>query len=131
MYLPTIMLISFNDTTTGTSNIKFVKQASALNLGKLMDAYALYWSVIHDEISVSDASNDLDQLMLRAPLYNGWACIIIGGFCSSFICPISYHGSFLDALMCFPLSALLVFVQTLSAKNELYSNVFECVTSPN
>lgn len=125
MYLPNIILISFNDVATGTSNIKFVKQGSALNIGKLIDAYALYWSVIHDEIGVSDASSDLDLLMLRRPLYKGWTTVFIGGCCSSFICPIAFNGSFIDALMVFPLGALLVFLQNLSAKNELYSNVFE------
>ncbi|PVG00329.1 DUF1212-domain-containing protein [Serendipita vermifera] len=127
MYLPNIVLISFNDTATGTSNVKLIKQGSTLDLGKLLDAYALYWAVIHDKISVSDASSDLDQLILRRQLYKGWITVVIGGFCSSFICPIAFNGSFLDAIISFPLGALLVFIQNLSAKNELYSNVFEIV----
>ena len=129
IYLPGVILISFNDSATGTSNLKFVKQGSALDLGKLIDAHALYWSVIHDETSVSDASSDLDQLMLRRQIYKGWMTVVIGGFCSSFICPIAFQGSFLDAAMAFPLGALLVFVQNISAKNELYNNVFEWVWS--
>jgi uncharacterized membrane protein YjjP (DUF1212 family) len=127
MYLPNIVLISFNDTATGTSNVKLIKQGSTLDLGKLLDAYTLYWAVIHDKISVSDASSDLDQLILRRQLYKGWITVIIGGFCSSFICPIAFNGSFLDAAISFPLGALLVFIQNLSAKNELYNNVFEYV----
>lgn len=45
MYLPDIMLISFDDSVTSTSNIKFIRQGSALDLGKLQDAYKLYWKV--------------------------------------------------------------------------------------
>jgi uncharacterized membrane protein YjjP (DUF1212 family) len=45
MYLPDVVLISFDDTATGTSNLKFIRQGSALNLGKLNEVYALYWSV--------------------------------------------------------------------------------------
>lgn len=45
MYLPDVMLISFDDAATSTSNIKFIRQGSALNLGKLQDAYDLYWKV--------------------------------------------------------------------------------------
>ncbi|KIM31131.1 hypothetical protein M408DRAFT_327422 [Serendipita vermifera MAFF 305830] len=129
MYLPGIVLISFNDPATGTSNLKFIKQSSSLDLGKLVEAHALYWSVIHDEISVSDASSDLDHLMLRDQLYTGWITTIIGGLCSAFICPIAFQGSFLDSLVAFPLGALLVFVQNVSAKNQLYSSVFEIVTA--
>ena len=39
------MLISFDDSATSTSNIKFIRQASALNLSKLQGAYDLYWMV--------------------------------------------------------------------------------------
>jgi uncharacterized membrane protein YjjP (DUF1212 family) len=63
--------------------------------------------------------------MLRRPIYENWATVLIGGFCSSFICPISSKGSFVDSLMAFPLGAALVYVQNHSAKNELYNNVFE------
>ncbi|CCA66429.1 hypothetical protein PIIN_00115 [Serendipita indica DSM 11827] len=125
VYLPNLVLISFNDTATGTSNIKFIKQSPSLDLGKLVDAYALYWCVIHDKTSVSEASEQLDVLMLRLPIYRGPLTVLIGGFCSAFICPIAFRGSFVDALIAFPLGALLVYVQTLSAKNELYNNVFD------
>ena len=45
MYLPDVMLISFDDSGTGTSSIKFIRQTSALDLGKLDDSYELYWKV--------------------------------------------------------------------------------------
>jgi uncharacterized membrane protein YjjP (DUF1212 family) len=43
MYLPDVLLISFDDSSTSTSNLKFIKQSSSLDLGKLDDAYMLYW----------------------------------------------------------------------------------------
>lgn len=64
-------------------------------------------------------------LTLEQVLYKGWMTVVIGGFCSAFITPISFKGSFVDALAAFPLGAILVWVQNLSARNELYSNVFE------
>jgi uncharacterized membrane protein YjjP (DUF1212 family) len=45
MYLPDVMLISFDDGATGTSSIKFIRQSSALDMGKLYDAFRLYWRV--------------------------------------------------------------------------------------
>jgi len=45
MYLPDVMLISFDDGNTGTSNIKFIRQSSALDMGKLYDGFRLYWKV--------------------------------------------------------------------------------------
>lgn len=83
--------------------------------------------VIHDEISVSEASAELDMLMRKKPVYNWWQLVLIGGMCSAAICTVSFNGSFIDALVSFPLGALLVAIQLLSVRNELYSNVFEYV----
>lgn len=45
LYLPNVMLISFGDAGTSTSNLKFIQQGSSLDLGKLLDAHSLYWKV--------------------------------------------------------------------------------------
>ncbi len=45
MYLPDVILISFDDNITVTSNVKLIRQSSALDLGKLKAAYRLYWKV--------------------------------------------------------------------------------------
>ncbi|KAJ4465051.1 hypothetical protein J3R30DRAFT_3893709 [Lentinula aciculospora] len=130
MYLPDVMLISFEDSSTGTSLIKFIKQGSVLNMGKLAEGYMIYWKawifwVIHDDLSVSDASAALDKLMRRPPQYKWWHLMFIGGFCSAAICTVSFAGSFIDSVAVFPLGAILVGIQQLSVRNELYSNVFE------
>ncbi|KAJ7629176.1 DUF1212-domain-containing protein [Mycena polygramma] len=125
MYLPDVVLISFDDSSTGTSNLKFIRQGSALELGKLNETYALYWSVIHDEQSVSEASSTLDALMRKKQEYTRWQLVLTGGMCSASICSVGFNGSFIDSLIVFPLGALLVAIQLLSVRNELYSNVFE------
>ncbi|KDR66937.1 hypothetical protein GALMADRAFT_258828 [Galerina marginata CBS 339.88] len=125
LYLPDIVLISFDDSGTGTSHIKLIRQTSALDIEKLTDAFRLYWKVIHDKLSVSDASLELDELMKKKPFYNWWQQIFIGGMCSASICTVSFGGSFVDSLMSFPLGALLVLIQVLSVRNVLYSYVFE------
>ncbi|KAF8308758.1 DUF1212-domain-containing protein [Clavulina sp. PMI_390] len=131
--LPNIMLLSFGDPSTHTSETKFLKQGPSLDLAKLRDAHMLYWRVTHDEIGVTEASAALDVLMLQKPVYRGWMTVLIGGLCSAFITPVSFNGSFIDALISFPLGCLLVWIQNRASKNELYSNVFEitvaCVSS--
>ena len=128
MYLPDVMIISFEDGATGTSSIRFIRQGSALDLGKLQEAHKLYWKVIHDEISVKDASVELDELMVRKPYYKNWQLILFGGACSASICSVSFNGSFIDSLVAFPLGCLLIVIQLFAARNELYSNVFEYVS---
>ncbi|RDX46358.1 DUF1212-domain-containing protein [Lentinus brumalis] len=125
MYLPDVTIISFEDQSTSTSNIKFIRQGSALDIGKLQEAHKLHWKVIHDEISVKDASVELDELMRRKPYYNNWYLVFFGGACSASICSVSFNGSFIDSLMSFPLGCLLILIQIFASRNELYSNVFE------
>ncbi|KIY69038.1 DUF1212-domain-containing protein [Cylindrobasidium torrendii FP15055 ss-10] len=125
MVLPDVMLISFDDSSTGTSSIKFIRQASGLDIGKLTDAYELYWAVIHDELSVADATTQLTGLMQKKQIYPWWALVLIGGMCSSSICTVAFNGSFIDAVASWPLGASLVALQLLSVRNEIYSQVFE------
>jgi len=66
--------------------------------------------------------------MLSKPLYSPRQLIFFGGMASASICSVSFNGSLIDSLISFPLGALLVSVQILSVRNELYSNVFEYVT---
>ncbi|ORX40084.1 hypothetical protein BD324DRAFT_648693 [Kockovaella imperatae] len=123
--LPNVMMISFNDEATHTSETKFLKQSAGIDLGKVLATHNLYWDVIHDRISVDQASKDLDILMTSKVYYNWWQTLIIASTCSAFICVIAYHGSFIDALMSMPLGMLLIAAQMLSARNDLFSNVFE------
>jgi hypothetical protein len=67
--------------------------------------------------------------MRRPPLYNWWQLVLIGGMCSASICSVGFDGSFIDSVMCIPLGGMLVGIQLLSVRNELYSNIFECVSS--
>lgn len=76
-------------------------------------------------MSVSAASALLDVLMRKKPLYNFVQLSIIGGMCSASICSVSFSGSFIDSLASAPLGALLVSIQLIGVRHELYANVFE------
>ncbi len=86
VYFPGTALVSFGDEATHTSETKFLKQATGLDLGKLLQTHYLYWNVVHDIISAEQASTELDALMLSKPHYNNIAMLMIGGMCSAFIC---------------------------------------------
>jgi len=128
IYLPNLMLLSFGDETTRTSETKFIKQTASLDLTKLTDMHDIYWNVVRDKISVTEASEQLDELMRRKPLIPRIPTILVGGFASAFICvgAMGFGGSFLDALAAFPLGCFLVYCQSI-VTTELYSNVFEIV----
>ncbi|ORY88404.1 hypothetical protein BCR35DRAFT_263408, partial [Leucosporidium creatinivorum] len=127
IYLPGMMLISFGDSQTHTSDVKFLKQANGLDLGKIQAAFAIYNTVVRDKVSVTDAALQLDELFLEPPKYKLWQQLIIGGLAGAFIMPSAFYGSFIDCLVAIPLGMLLVLVQVLCSRNDLYSSLFEIV----
>lgn len=128
VYFPGLMLLSFGDENTHTSETKVIKQGSVVDLTKLTDMHTIYWNVVHDKIGVEQASRQLDALMRRKPLMQKWQHVLVGGLASSFITvgTWAFQGSLLDAFASFFLGAFMCFCQ-LSITSEVYSNVFEIV----
>ena len=128
VYFPSVMLLSFGDEATHTSETKIIKQGSVVDLTKLTDMHSIYWKVIHDKIGVEQGSKQLDALMRRKPLIPKWQLVIISGLASGFITvgEWGFGGSLLDAIASACLGAFMCFCQ-LSTTSELYSNVFEIV----
>lgn len=153
IYFPSLMLVSFGDDLTHTSDTRFIKQPTLLDLcmycrcatgcfrntprliqnradplqtARLTDMHSIWSNTVRDKIGVEEASRQLDELMRRKPVINRYFMVLIGGLCSSMICagPMGFNGSFVDCLLAFPLGALLVWAQS-SIKAELFSNVFE------
>lgn len=91
--IPGIMLLSFGDPISHTSEIKFIKQSSGLDLGKLDRTYKTYWDVIYDKISVVEASTSLDTTINSAPKYRTWQKLMMNGLAVALILPSAFHGS--------------------------------------
>lgn len=128
VYFPGLMLLSFGDENTHTSETKIIKQGSVVDLTKLTDMHTIYWNVVHDKIGVEQASRQFDALMRRKPLMRRWQHVVVGGLASSFITvgTWGFQGSLLDAFAAFVLGAFMCFWQ-LTITSEIYSNVFEIV----
>ncbi|KAK4049356.1 pheromone-regulated protein prm10 [Microbotryomycetes sp. JL221] len=127
IYLPNALLISFGDDMTHTSELRVMKQAQGLDLDKIRDTFKIYNKVVRDKVGVDEASSQLDQLFTAPPKYRLWQHLVIGGVASAAIMPSAFYGSFVDCLAAMPLGALLVLVQVVASRNDLYSSLFEIV----
>lgn len=92
MFTPGVMTLSFSDPSTRTSDTKFIKQASGLDLARLPQTHSLYSDVLHGKINVTEASSKLDEIMLSPPSYNAIITVIIGMWCSAAITPMAFGG---------------------------------------
>ncbi|KAH6677023.1 pheromone-regulated membrane protein [Plectosphaerella plurivora] len=126
LYMPNCMIISFDDSSTHTTEIKIVRIRQGLDLGKLRDVHDLYKEVVHDRMGVVEATVELDRIIGLSPKFNNWVRIPMYGFASMCVAPFAFGGRFIDLPIAFLLGCILGFLQLILApNNELYANVFE------
>lgn len=87
LYFPGCMIISFDDASTHTTEVKLVKSVQGVNLGKLKDVWEIYKEVIHDVIGVEEATQRLVNIIEAKPKHNPWLLVIVYGFASATVAP--------------------------------------------
>jgi hypothetical protein len=93
LYIPGCMIISFDDASTHTTEVKLVKSAQGVNLGKLKDIWEIYKEVVHDVIGVEEATQRLDMIIGAKPKHNPWFLVIVYGFASATVAPFGTYPS--------------------------------------
>ncbi|OLN88155.1 Uncharacterized UPF0442 protein C7D4.12c 1 [Colletotrichum chlorophyti] len=126
LYIPGCMIISFDDSSTHTTEVKIVRSVHGVDLGKLRDVHDIYKQVVHDLISVDEATGLLDNIMDRKLKFGNWTRVPVYGLASVCVAPFAFQGRFIDLPIAFVLGCLLGWMQLILApSNELYANVFE------
>ncbi|KAI0429928.1 hypothetical protein F5Y09DRAFT_342146 [Xylaria sp. FL1042] len=125
LYIPNCMIISFDDAYTHTTEVKIVRTAQSVNLGKLKDVHDIYKEVLHDIISLDDALSRLDQVIAAKDIYPVWVCILMYGLASAAV-SCFFKARLIDLPIIFALGALLGFLQLVVApRSNTYNTVFE------
>ncbi|KAB8290807.1 hypothetical protein EYC80_008444 [Monilinia laxa] len=126
LYIPGCMIISFDDASTHTTEVKLVRSVQGVDLGKLKDVHEVYKEVVHDVIGVEEATQRLDAIIQRKPKFHPWLLVIVYGFASASVAPFAFEARLIDLPIAFILGCLLGFLQLIVApKSDLYANVFE------
>lgn len=126
LYLPGCMIISFDDKSTHTTEVRIVRTAQGIDLGKLKDVHHVYKEVMHDVIGVEEGTRRLDVLMSAREKFSAWVRVLIFGLTSATCAPFSFQARLIDLPLCFVLGCLVGLLQLIMApKSSMYSNVFE------
>jgi uncharacterized membrane protein YjjP (DUF1212 family) len=126
LYLPGCMIMSFDDPTTRTAEVKLVRMVQGVDLGRLADTHNVYKNVVHDLIGVEEATHELDEIMSRKPRFNKWIIVLMYGMASATVGPFAFEARPIDMPVIFFLGCLVGFMQhILAPRSVLYSNVFE------
>lgn len=126
LYLPGCMIISFDDTSTHTTEVKVVRSNQGVELGKLADVHEIYKEVIHDVIGVEEATQRLDEIMNRPDQHHVLFRVFVHGCAAATVGPFAFNARPIDMPVAFALGCLLGTLQlVLSPRSDLYANVFE------
>lgn len=126
LYIPGCMFMSFDDPLTRTAEVKIIRVVQGLDLSRLAETHNVYKNVVHDVISVDEATNQLDTIMQRKPRYNRWLLILLTGLASVTVGPYSFSARPIDLPIIFMLGCLVGFMQhVLAPSSATYSNVLE------
>ncbi|CDM26287.1 hypothetical protein DTO013E5_7794 [Penicillium roqueforti] len=126
LYLPGCMIMSFDDPTTRTAEVKLVRMVQGVDLGRLADTHNVYKNVVHDLIGVEEATQELDEIMQRKPRFSKWILVLVYGFASAAVGPFAFKARPIDMPIIFCLGCIVGLMQhVLAPRSTLYSNVFE------
>jgi uncharacterized membrane protein YjjP (DUF1212 family) len=128
-YIPGIIMVSFNDGETRTTELHFVRSSGRIALSALNSVHDVYRDVFDDRLTVPEGTSALDHILRAAPLYPLIARCGLAFVCASVICPLAFGGSFIDMWVSGTCACVLQYLGLqAAAKSSVYANVYECVS---
>lgn len=126
LYIPGCMFMSFDDVLTRTADVKIIRVVQGLDLSRLAETHNVYKNVVHDVISLEQATEELDEIMKSTERYNKWLVILFMGLASVAVGPYAFSARPIDLPIIFILGLLVGFMQRFVAPaSSTYANVLE------
>lgn len=94
--LPGLIMVSFGDIETHTSETHLIKCSKSLDISKLAMVNEIAHQVAKGQIDIADASSQLDDIKNSPPTWNVWMTLFGYTMSSAFIAPLFFGGSWTD-----------------------------------
>ncbi|KAI8095137.1 hypothetical protein BDF21DRAFT_405268 [Thamnidium elegans] len=114
IYMPSVMLVTFIDSTTHTTETHFIRQNQTFEMHRLSDIYRLEKLVSHGEVSVDEALEFIDKVYNQPPLYPLWLHPFVYAVAAFAGCILFFGGRWQEAGVAAVLGMFF-------ASNELFS----------
>ncbi|KAJ9653190.1 pheromone-regulated protein prm10 [Neophaeococcomyces mojaviensis] len=125
-YLPSCMIVSFDDPDTHTTELKLVKEPTAVDLGKLKEVQEVYKDVMHNQYSVMEAMDDIREIRNRKKRFNTITLILMYGIAAVSVGPFAFSARPIDFPIAFLLGIILGSLQLgLATRSAQFSHIFE------
>ncbi|OSX67292.1 hypothetical protein POSPLADRAFT_1068427 [Postia placenta MAD-698-R-SB12] len=130
VHFPNLIIVTFLDSETRTSEVTFVRAGGRVALTALNNIHVIYRDVLHDKLSASEGTEELNKLLRSRPLYNIYVRCLFAFTCASIICVLAFGGSLLDMFISGASASVLQYLGLrAAAKSSIYANVYEISVS--
>jgi uncharacterized membrane protein YjjP (DUF1212 family) len=130
LYMPNVMIITFSDEETYSTNVQVIRESSGLDFGRLKDTFEVYKCIIHDKYTAEEAGEQLDAIASRRDQYRRYTRILIYGIAAVCVGPFAFGARPIDFIPIFFMGAALGFLQlVVIPMSDQFSHVFEVFTA--
>ncbi|KAG0372252.1 hypothetical protein BGX24_000493, partial [Mortierella sp. AD032] len=123
IYLPNVMIVSFTDYETHTSETHLLKVPAGLDMYKCAMVHQIQKMVTHSSMPVEEAIMKLDAINAERDANGRWITVLayaVAGFCTA---PMFFKGNWIDAIISFFMGAAVGLLVWLSEKVPSYAHI--------
>ncbi|KAG0197362.1 hypothetical protein BGX33_000721 [Mortierella sp. NVP41] len=128
-FLSGLMMISFGDSDTHTSETHLIKCAQGFDMGRLAKVNKIARAVVCGDLEPTEALGELKAINNEKSPYGIWVMLASFAVSSGLIAPLVFKGSWYDMLAGMGLGSVVGLTSLLASRYSVYSNVFEVSTS--
>ena len=129
IYLPNVMIVSFTDYETHTSETHLLKVPAGLDMYKCALVHQVQKMVTHSSMPVEEAIMKLDTINAEKDANSRWITVLayaVSGFCTA---PMFFKGNWMDAMISFFMGGAVGLLVWLSEKVPSYAHICDVTMS--
>ncbi|KAF1796448.1 hypothetical protein FB192DRAFT_1292447 [Mucor lusitanicus] len=127
--LPGLIIVTFGDVETHTSETHLIRCSRSLDIGKLERSNMIAYRIAKGELDLEEATTLLDNIINEPPTWS--PPIVILGYVatSAFVAPLFFNGSWTDCWVSAIFGLCVGILTYISEKLPMFGNVFEMVVT--
>ncbi|KAI8992605.1 hypothetical protein BDB01DRAFT_716961 [Pilobolus umbonatus] len=123
--LPGLIILTFGDVETHTSETHLIRTTRSLDIGKLERANKIASDIARGNLGVDEANELLDSFMKEPPTWNPFVIILGYALTSAFVAPLFFDGSWVDCWVSAIFGLVVGVLTYISEKVPMFGNIFE------
>ncbi|KAJ1744365.1 pheromone-regulated protein prm10 [Coemansia sp. RSA 989] len=127
--IPGLILLSFEDSVTHTSETKIIRCTNGWDMHRLDQTNQLVRRVVGSKIDISQAIAELEHIITAPPIYAWYWQLLNWGAISWSLCLVCFGGSWRDSGLSLALGLVGGMLSLAAGKFSGYTNIFEVSVS--